>query len=124
MLAIPARAHSSSCSWDTAPPTPQAPSICPLRKIAVPPNPDHRHSLPKDASARRMIDGSLDLAAREPSACGNDRLSDGKPIGYFRISPIHTVECDEMAAFVAYGDAHSHVELPRLCDCGIHDGVC
>ena len=71
-----------------------------------------------------MIDGSLDLAAREPSACGNDRLSDGKPIGYFRISPIHTVECDEMAAFVAYGDAHSHVELPRLCDCGIHDGVC
>jgi len=93
-------------------------------RSAVPPNPDHRHSLPKDASARRMIDGALDLAAREPRACGDDRLSNGKPIGYFRISPIHTVECDEVAAFVAYGDAHRHVELPRLCDCGIHDRVC
>jgi hypothetical protein len=71
-----------------------------------------------------MINGALDLAAREPSACGDDRLSDGKSIGYFRISPIHTVECDEVALFVAYGDAHSHVELPRLCDCGSHDRGC
>src|SRR2546425_869041 len=37
MLAIPARAHSSSCSWDDAPPTPQAPSIWPFRKIGNPP---------------------------------------------------------------------------------------
>ena len=37
MLAIPARAHSSSCSRDNAPSTPQAPSIRPLRKIGNPP---------------------------------------------------------------------------------------
>jgi len=37
MLAIPARAQSSSCSWDNAPATPQAPSILPFRKIGNPP---------------------------------------------------------------------------------------
>src|SRR5262245_22597657 len=71
-----------------------------------------------------MIDGALDLAAREPSACGDYGLSDGKSIGYLRISPIHTIERYEVAHFVAYGDAHNHVELPRLCDCSIHDRVC
>jgi len=37
ILAIPAREHSSSFSWDNAPATPQAPSILPLRKIGNPP---------------------------------------------------------------------------------------
>src|SRR5262245_6735725 len=67
-----------------------------------------------------MIEGALDLAARTPSAGGDDGLSDGKSIGYLRISPIHTIERYEVAHFVAYDDAHNHVELPRLCDCGIH----
>ena len=56
-----------------------------------------------------MIEGAPDLAAREPGACGGDGLSDGQPIGYLRISPVHAIERDAVAAFVAYGDAHMHV---------------
>jgi hypothetical protein len=36
-LEIPTRAHSSSCSLDSAPSTPQAPSISPPRGIGNPP---------------------------------------------------------------------------------------
>ena len=36
-LEMPARAHSSSCSLDSAPSTPQAPSISPPRRIGNPP---------------------------------------------------------------------------------------
>jgi hypothetical protein len=66
------------------------------------------------------MDGTLDLAAREPGACGGDGLSNGELIG-LRRSPIHALERDEAAILVADGDAHIHVELPRLCDRGIHN---
>jgi hypothetical protein len=75
MLAIPARAHSSSCSWDDAPPTPRPPSIWPFRK---------------------MVDDGFNLATRETSARRHDRLSDGKPVG-LSVNSIHAIECDQVA---------------------------
>ena len=78
--------------------------------------------MPNNVSGRRMIDDPLDVAAREPGACGDDGLSDREPVD-LRISPIHAFKRDEVAVFVADGDAHIHVELPRLCDRRIHDRV-
>src|SRR5262249_43192240 len=86
-------------------------------------NPYPRPSMPNNVSGRRMIDDPLDVAAREPGACGDDGLSDREPVD-LRISPIHAFKRDEVAVFVADGDAHIHIELPRLCDRRIHDRVC
>ena len=44
--------------------------------------------MPNNVSGRRMIDDPLDVAAREPGACGDDGLSDREPVD-LRISPIH-----------------------------------
>ena len=42
--------------------------------------------MPNNVSGRRMIDDPLDVAAREPGACGDDGLSDREPVD-LRISP-------------------------------------
>src|SRR5262249_9309534 len=85
------------------------------------PNSDRRHALRDDNGRRRMIEHAPDLAAREPGACGGDGLADGKAIGHLRISPIHAVERDEVASYVAHGDAHIYVGWLRVGDREIRD---
>ena len=52
--------------------------------------------MPNNVSGRRMIDDPLDVAAREPGACGDDGLSDREPVD-LRISPIHAFKRHETA---------------------------
>jgi|SRR5262245_15959659 len=100
MLAIPARAHSSSCSRDDAPPTPQAPSIWPFRKIGNPPRIRIAgNTLRSDVDGRRMVDDAFNLGTWQPSARGDD----GLPIENRLTSAYrnHASERDEVAELVA-----------------------
>jgi hypothetical protein len=76
--------------------------------------------LRNNVADRRVMDDARDLATRESSTRGNDRLSDRKPIG-LRIGSIHAIEGDQVALIVAHSHADIDIELPRPCNRSIHD---